>query len=166
MLVLMRRTGLVPLILLAYPILEIVVFILVGGAIGVLKTVLLILAAVVLGVVLIRSSGLALLSRLRADMAGGRAPEQALVASAMTAIAGVLLIVPGFISDVAGLLLLLPPLQRMAAARMAAGVTIVGAGRPHRPADVVDLDPEDYARRPDPSSPWRGRDEPPTLGPG
>jgi UPF0716 protein FxsA len=165
MLVPMRRTGLVPLILLAYPILEIVVFIIVGGAIGVLKTVLLILAAVVLGAVLIRSSGLSLLSRLRADMSGGRAPEKALVSSAMTAIAGVLLIVPGFISDVVGLLLLLPPLQHMAAARMAAGVMIVGEARPRRPADVVDLDPEDFARRPDPSSPWRGGDGPPSLGP-
>lgn len=162
----MRLTGLVPLLFIAYPILEIVVFIVVGGAIGVLPTVLLILAGIVAGAALMRLSGLRLLAGLRSDMAAGRRPERPLVAGAMTALAGLLLILPGFISDAVALLLLLPPLQRLAADRVAAGVTIVGAGRgPAGPArdGVVDLDPEDFHRSSDPSSPWRPNDGPPAI---
>jgi UPF0716 protein FxsA len=153
----------VPLLVLAYPILEIVVFILVGQAIGVLWTVLLILAGVVVGATMVRASGFALLTRLRADMAAGRAPERAVAASAMTAIAGVLFILPGFISDAVGLLLLLPPLQKLVASKMSGGVSIVRGGARVRP-DVVDLDPTDYARGSDPASPWR-KDGPPSIGP-
>ncbi len=162
----MRLSGLVPILLLAYPIVEIVVFIQVGGAIGVLPTVALILAGVLLGALLIRLSGLRLLAGLRAEMAAGRRPERELVAGAMTAVAGLLIILPGFVSDFVGLLLLLPPLQRLAADRLVAGVTIVGGGldaRP-RPRDgVVDLDPDDFERRPDPDSPWRGDGDPPAI---
>lgn len=162
---LIRLSPLVPLLILAYPILEIVVFILVGQAIGVLWTVVLILAGVVVGAAMVRASGFALLTRLRADMAAGRTPERAMVASAMTAIAGVLFILPGFISDAVGLLLLLPPLQKALAARMSGGVTIVRGGVRARP-DVVDLDPADYERGADPASPWRGAKEPPSIGKG
>jgi UPF0716 protein FxsA len=162
----MRLQGLVPLLILAWPILEIVVFIVVGGAIGILPTVLLVIAGVVLGAVLLRVSGLALLSRLRTDVASGHAPERAMVSGAMTAIAGVLLIVPGFVSDAVALLLLLPPVQNALAARLAGGITIVGADVRPAPPDGVDLDPDDFARKPDPSSPWRDGNEPPMVGRG
>jgi UPF0716 protein FxsA len=86
-----------------------------------------------------------------------------MAASAMTAIAGLLLIIPGFITDALALLLLLPPVQKAVAARMSGNVTVVGgAWRPARP-DVVDLDPDDFARKPDGSSPWRGDGDPPLI---
>lgn len=162
----MKLSGLAPLLILAYPILEIVAFIQVGGAIGVLATVLLILGGILLGAGLLRISGLKLLAGLRADMAAGRRPERALVGGAMTAIAGILLILPGFISDVVGLLLLLPPLQSIAASKVASGMTIVTAATQAtraRADGVVDLDPDDFERQPDPASPWRGDGDPPAI---
>jgi UPF0716 protein FxsA len=162
----MRRTGFAPLVFLAWPILEIVAFVEVGGAIGALATVALVIAAALAGLALIRSSGMRLIDGLRRDLAAGRAPERALVGGTFTAIAGLLLIVPGFVSDLAGLLLLLPPVQRLVAARLAASVTVVGGEAfrgPARRDGVVDLDPDDFSRRPDPSTPWRGGGEPPAI---
>jgi UPF0716 protein FxsA len=165
----MTRSGLVPLLILAYPILEIVVFIQVGGAIGVLSTLLLILGGIVIGVALVRATGLRLLQGLRNDLAAGGRPEQRIVGGAMTALAGVLLIMPGFISDVVGLALLLPPVQRFVAGRIAAGITVVGGGtvatstQPQPGGGVVDLAPEDFERRPDEGSPWRSDGTPPVI---
>jgi UPF0716 protein FxsA len=165
----MTRSGLVPLLILAYPILEIVMFIQVGGAIGVLPTLLLILGGIVIGIALVRTTGLRLLQGLRNDLAAGGRPEQRIVGGAMTAIAGVLLIAPGFISDAVGLALLLPPVQRLIAGRIAAGITIVGTGTVRTggptqpPGGVVDLAPEDFERRPDQGSPWRSDGTPPAI---
>jgi UPF0716 family protein affecting phage T7 exclusion len=109
-----RRATWLGTALLAVPILEIIVAIQVQRRVGTTVTILMLLAACAAGTVIVRRVGLQALRRLPAPgreqsrAASGRpAPDAALLV-----LAGVLLIVPGFVTDAAGLLLLLPPVRR------------------------------------------------------
>lgn len=93
---------------LAYIVAEILVFIAVAQAIGVLWAILLSLATSVLGVVLVRRQGLSALRQLRSDVNARRMPAAALGNTITIAIAGLLLILPGFITDAIGLILFIP----------------------------------------------------------
>lgn len=143
--------------LLSLPLIEIAVLILVGSHIGVLATIGLIIATGFLGMLLLRIQGFAVLSRIRSEMDRGHLPDKSLADAAMIALAGLFLIIPGFVSDIIGLLLFLPPVRSLIRAAIGRRVTIVRQSRPGRP-DVVDLDPEDYRRTdgdPGGPSPWR-----------
>jgi UPF0716 family protein affecting phage T7 exclusion len=105
--------------LLLLPILELAVLIQVGGHIGVGRTLLLLLAGGVAGSLVLRQVGAAAIRRLTA--ASGRGPTAVPVPpaagrppaeTALVIVAALLLIVPGFLSDVAALVLLLPPVRR------------------------------------------------------
>ena len=98
---------------LAWPFAEIVVFVLVGDQIGWGWTFLLLLAAVVAGVLLLRFSNQATIMSIQNAMVKGRLPENALFDSAFLTIAAFLLILPGFISDLIAIALLIGPLRRM-----------------------------------------------------
>ena len=167
-----------PLLILLLPILEIAGFIVVGDAIGVLPTIGLVVVTAVVGVMLVRREGLRLLREIQIDLDAGRVPADKLVAGAALALAGLLFLMPGFLTDIAAVLLILPPVRKALGAwiRRHAVVTTstwrTAAGRPGRGPQpgVVDLDPDDFSRKADPSSPWRGDDrgsggEPPALGP-
>ncbi len=154
------RFLLLPILLL--PLIEIAVLILVGSSIGVLATIGLIIFTGFLGMVLLRIQGFAVLAKIRADMERGQTPDKSLADAAMIALAGVFLIIPGFVSDIIGILLFLPPVRSMIRSAIGRRVTIVRSGASIRP-DVVDIDPADY-RRTDPGadlsspslpSPWR-----------
>ena len=172
---------LVLLLLIGLPLIEIAVFVIVGGEIGALTTILLTVATAIAGTVMLRLQGLSLITRMRGEMDAGRVPESDLVEGTLMVVASVLLLIPGFVTDAIGLLLFIPPL-RAALARVAvrnAQVTIVGAQtrgpgmRPDR--GVVDLDADDWRdvdtgagpRRDD--SPWipdaRNPDDPTGSGP-
>lgn len=102
----------------------------VAGWIGVGPTLLLLVGAAVLGVYLVRREGLSVMRRANAEMAAGRMPTGSLVDGALVLIGGCCLIVPGFVSDLFGLVLLLPPtravLRRAAERWMERRVTAVG----------------------------------------
>ncbi|MEM0908221.1 MAG: FxsA family protein, partial [Pseudomonadota bacterium] len=112
---------------LGFPIAEIAVFIMVGSAIGVLPTIALIILSAVLGLTLLRNRGLSALSRVRADLENDRVPADALAEAMSVAIAGILLIIPGFITDTIGLLLLLPGVRRGLGRKMSRSTTFVDA---------------------------------------
>lgn len=97
------------LLLLLVPIAELYVIIQVGQAIGALPTIGLLILSSVLGAVLLRAQGRLVWRRFRGALSAGRAPAREVVDGALVVFGGMLLIVPGFISDVFGLLLLLPP---------------------------------------------------------
>jgi UPF0716 protein FxsA len=131
---------------LALPLLEIVVFVLVAAAIGLGAAFALIVALSVLGALVIRYGGAAHISRVRVALGENRLSAlQADGSGAMTVIAGILLLVPGFITGAVGLLMLITPLRRLvtgaAGRRSAAG----GAANDN----VVDLAPEDWQQVPD-----------------
>jgi UPF0716 protein FxsA len=138
---------------------EIAGFILVGRTLGVLPTLGLVLLGMVGGLSLLRAHGLATLLKVRAETEAGRLPARPLAEGAILALGAILIIVPGFLTDIAGLVLLVPwvreRLWRLLRARLDAAIVrppVNGAG------GVVDLDREDYARRPRSDSPWRRLD--------
>jgi len=100
------------LLILLLPILEIVGFIQVGDWIGAGPTIGLLLLSAMLGVFLVRHRGLASLTRAQTAAAQGQAPIGAVLDGFCEVVAGILLIIPGFLTDLLGLLLLIRPLRR------------------------------------------------------
>ena len=126
---------------LAVPVIEIAIFIQVGGLIGVWPTLGLVLLTAIMGTMLVRSQGAQALVRLRQSMADLTDPSEALAHGAMILFAGALLLTPGFFTDLLGFALLIPPL-RLAAFRWLRGrVRMKGfsmgsmAGQPRPTAD-------------------------------
>jgi UPF0716 protein FxsA len=91
------------------PIVEIYVIIQVGQAIGALWTVLLLIADSVIGARLLTWQGRTAWRRFQEAVAAGRIPHNEVLDGVMIVIGGTLLLTPGFVTDVFGLLLLLPP---------------------------------------------------------
>jgi UPF0716 protein FxsA len=104
--------GAFVLVFVAFPLIEIAVLIKVGEAIGFWPTMLLLIAAAFLGSIVIREQGLSVVGRAFDAMREGRLPLEPMLDSYVVIMAGLLLIIPGFISDVIGLLLLIAPLRR------------------------------------------------------
>ena len=90
---------------------EIAAFVAVGRAIGVLATLALTAASMLAGGILVRVLGVDALRRAEASLARGESPVGAVFDAAAVALAGVLLILPGFLSDGLALLLLIRPLR-------------------------------------------------------
>ncbi|TBU96246.1 membrane protein FxsA [Stutzerimonas kirkiae] len=101
------------LLFLLFPLAELAVLIKVGSSIGVLATILLLILSGMAGVLVMRLAGFATAWRMRERMARGELPEKEMLQGALLAVAGGLLILPGFISDLIALLILLPFTRRM-----------------------------------------------------
>lgn len=101
-----------------FPLLELALLIAVGSHIGVLATLLLVIASALAGSLLLRSAGLVTALRAREQLAHGEMPEQAMLDGLMLALAGGLLLLPGLISDALALLCLLPVTRRSLLARL------------------------------------------------
>jgi UPF0716 protein FxsA len=110
----------VVLVLIGVPVIEVFVFIEVGRAIGWLPTVVLLLGTSVLGAQLLRIRGRLAIERLSLAVSEHRAPAPAQTAidGALGFLGCVLLIVPGFVTDLLGALLVLPPIRRRAGRRI------------------------------------------------
>ena len=102
----------VPFLLLSIPLVEIALFVVVGDAIGLWATLAATLTAAIVGVVLIRSRGLAAVRHLRPGATMQAVPLASVVQGATMVMAGMLLLIPGFLTDLLGLSLLLPPVRR------------------------------------------------------
>jgi UPF0716 protein FxsA len=107
------------------PVAEIYVIIKIGGAIGVLPTIALLILDGLLGAALLRSQGRAAWRRFNEALAAGKIPAREVFDGAMVIMGGALLITPGFITDIFGLLLLIPPSRAM----LRGIVTKIGLGR-------------------------------------
>ncbi len=145
------------------PLIEIAVFILVGSAIGVLPTVALTILTAVAGTALLRHQGFSLLARMQSEMDAGRVPGEDMMHGAMIVLAGLLLLLPGFVTDCIGLLLFIPPVRSAIGAFIVSrgGITIItphgrrAGGRPGGPNGgsgrqsdrVVDLDESEWSPR-------------------
>lgn len=99
------------LIFLAVPLIEIALFIQVGGLIGLWPTLGIVILTAILGTYLVRSQGLAELQRLRNSFNDLRDPTEPLAHGAMILISGALLLTPGFFTDGVGFALLAPPVR-------------------------------------------------------
>ena len=148
---------LLPLVLLfiVVPIAELAVIIQVGQAIGVWWTIALLIADSVLGSLLMRSQGRAVWRRFNDAMHAGRPPAREVLDGVLVIFGGALLLTPGFLTDVLGLILLIPPtralvrtvLARRLAHRMVVSMTsprMARSGSRHDDdgkGSAVDVDP-------------------------
>ncbi|HVF20600.1 MAG TPA: FxsA family protein [Mycobacteriales bacterium] len=98
---------------LVVPIAELYVIVQVGQAIGVLETIGLLLAVAFVGSWLVKREGLRTWSAFLAAMREHRVPAKEVADGALVILGGALLLTPGFVSDVVGLLLVLPPTRAL-----------------------------------------------------
>jgi UPF0716 protein FxsA len=96
---------------LAVPLIEIALFIQVGGAIGLGWTLAIVVATAVLGAMLVRTQGVLALDELRRSFNEMRDPSEPLAHGAMILFSGALLLTPGFFTDALGFLLLVPAVR-------------------------------------------------------
>jgi UPF0716 protein FxsA len=132
------------------PIVELYVIIQVGEAIGVLPTLALLLADALLGSLLLRYQGRGAWRRFNAAIEQRRFPAREVADGLMIAIGGTLLLAPGFITDVFGLILLVPPtraiVRRLSRAYFARRFVVIGAagapfgGAPRPPRQDYDYE--------------------------
>lgn len=97
--------------LIAFPVVEITLFIKSAQWMGVVPTILVALAAGAVGLALLRHQGFTLLMRTRSQFELGEMPVGETFDALCLALAGVLLVLPGFFSDILALFLLLPPVR-------------------------------------------------------
>ena len=110
------------------PIVEMYLLIKVGGYIGAWPTIGLVMLTAVIGVALLRVQGLSTLTRGMGRLEGGELPAREMAEGILLAVAGALLITPGFCTDAAGFALLVPAFRGAIARRMLARVVMVGPG--------------------------------------
>jgi UPF0716 protein FxsA len=150
---------LAPLILLfiAVPIVELYVILQVGEAIGVLPTIALLVADSLLGSILMRSQGRLVWRRFNEAVAAGRPPAREVLDGVLVIFGGAFLLTPGFVTDVFGLIFLLPPtramvrrlLVRRLTHRVVSGPIAFGTRRNNRHRDEPRFDVEGTASEED-----------------
>ena len=94
-----------------WPIIEIALFVVIGGEIGVAATILWVILTAFLGMWAMRLQGAAAMIDLQRAIDDFRAPARPLAHGALAMIGGALLVLPGFFTDALGILLLIPPVR-------------------------------------------------------
>ncbi|MCV2882110.1 FxsA family protein [Actibacterium sp. XHP0104] len=131
---------------LAVPLIEIALFVQVGGAIGLWPTLGIVVLTAIAGTTLMRAQGALAMGQIRGSFEQMSDPTEPLAHGAMILIAGVLLLTPGFFTDTVGILLLIPGNRAMAFRWIKSRIhiqTFTTAQPPHRhpgqqPDDVID----------------------------
>ncbi len=131
---------------LVLPLAEIALFVVVGGWIGLWATLAVVVGSGVLGVTILRRIGTPSIDRVRGDLLSPLAER------ALLAVAAMLLILPGFLTDTLGLILLVPLVRRLVVGVLAMRLQAAGAGR-RTDATVIDgefyeIEPETRELRP------------------
>ncbi|HET8820698.1 MAG TPA: FxsA family protein [Thermoleophilaceae bacterium] len=138
------------LLFLLVPVAELYVIYQVGDAIGVLWTFLLLAADSLLGSLLLKSQGRAVWRRFNDNLAQGRMPHREVIDGVLVIFGGAFLITPGFLTDVVGLTLLVPPtravVRRFLVRRLGRRV-MVGGGRRDYDVEGTAREYDDMPRR-------------------
>lgn len=111
------------------PIIEITLLIQVGQIIGAWYTVGLVLLSAFIGVNMLRQQGLATLSRAQLRLDRQEVPGQEMVEGIMLAVGGVLLVTPGFVTDVMGFCCLIPPIRQGLVKLLMSRFTVIAASQ-------------------------------------
>ncbi len=112
------------------PIVEMYLLLTVGGYIGALWTIGLVMLTAVIGVSLLRRQGLSTLLRGQERLAAGQLPADEIAEGLLLAVAGPLLLTPGFVTDGMDFLLLWPAVRRFLAHRLSLNVRVLGPNGP------------------------------------
>lgn len=141
----------------AIPLIEIALFVTVGSWLGLGLTLLIVLGTAALGVVILRGQGQRPVQDLRLALTRGSDPMHALAHGALVVLAAILLILPGFLTDTLGLLLLVPAIRdlvlRLVARRMKAHVIDPRRAGPRHDGVVIDAEFIDLDTGPTPPRP-------------
>ena len=137
------------------PLIEIAFFVVIGNAVGLWPTLAGVLLTAVLGSLILRWQGMQLIGEIRSSMGQGRLPARALADAMMVAIAGVLLLTPGYFTDLMGILLLIPPVRTLIYRFLASRVQVVSAtsstsygfGPRRVEDDTIELGDDEYRPR-------------------
>jgi UPF0716 protein FxsA len=131
----------VALLFLVVPIVELYVILQVAHAIGVLNTIGVLILDSIVGAWLMKREGLGVLRRLQAKLEGGELPGTELVDGFLILFGGALMLTPGFVSDIIGMIAILPPtravLRKVLAKRFRSAVISRSQGTDF--GDVIDL---------------------------
>lgn len=131
------------LVFLVVPLIELFVILQVGDAIGGLNTIALLVVVSVVGGWLMKREGLGVARRVQSALAGGQLPGQDVADGFLILFGGALMLTPGFLTDVFGLALLVPPVRavvrRTLLRRLAARAARAVGGRGSGPAGIIDL---------------------------
>ena len=139
----MPLLGLIVLFIIV-PLLELYVILQVGDAIGAVPTILLLAADSLLGSVLLRSQGRSVWRRFNETLAAGAMPHKEVVDGVLVIFGGAFLITPGFLTDIVGVIFLLPPtralVRRTLMRRLSMRVQFGVERRRRRPAQPGDVE--------------------------
>ncbi len=135
------------LLFIVLPLVEIYVAVLVAHVIGGWQTLLLLAALSIAGIYLTKLAGFGVIARVRRQLAAGQMPTNELIDGALVLTGGVLLVVPGFVTAAAGLLLFFPPTRvgarRLVKRRFTGRITYLRgstqSGYLEGPDDVIDV---------------------------
>ena len=150
----------------AVPLIEIALFISVGGAIGLLPTLAIVIVTAFVGTWLVRSQGGQALRELQTSFNDLRDPSEPLAHGAMILFAGALLLTPGFFTDAVGFALLIPRLRHAAFAALRKRVNVAGfqAGQarrdPRAPHGASTIDGDYFEIDPNAPKPGNGNAKP------
>jgi len=132
---------------LALPLIEIALFIVIGQAIGVLPTLLGIVLTGLIGALVLRWQGLATLREMQIRLQRGEMPARQMGDAMLIGFAGLLLLLPGYFTDLIGLLLLVPWTRELIYRLLARNLKVVEVTTSYRRAgdpELIDLDDGDY----------------------
>lgn len=101
--------GVLVLLFLVVPIIELYIIVQVASGVGIIETIGLLILISVVGAWLVRAQGLTVLRRVQGQLALGNVPGKEMVDGLLILLAGALMLTPGFMTDAFGLLLLIPP---------------------------------------------------------
>ncbi|MDO9142230.1 MAG: FxsA family protein [Methylobacter sp.] len=133
----MKKIQILFLVILIVPFAEIYLLLQIGGIVGVFPTIFLVVFTAALGTWLLRQQGFATFQRFQANLAQGVIPAYEMIEGPIILVGGVLLLTPGFITDMIGFACLIPSLRRRIAQYVIEN-QLVQAGAPFQQAATAD----------------------------
>lgn len=141
-------------VFLAVPLIEIALFVAIGQAVGVVPTLLGVLATAIIGSAIVRVQGGGVIEQIRRTLGRGQLPARSMADGLLIGLAGLLLVLPGYFTDAIGFLLLIPPVRAALYGLLLRHVGVVAPGAPMGPArnrvggdTTIDLDEAEWRKR-------------------
>ena len=100
-------------LIIGWPLIEIALFVTIGGWIGLWPTLAVVVGSALVGVAILRGQGLRNLAQVRSSVSVMQIGAEQIARTVLVVIAAVLLVLPGFLTDALGLVLLVPPVQTL-----------------------------------------------------
>lgn len=95
------------------PLIELIIFLLAGNIIGITETLIIVIGTGILGGVLLKKQGLKAIRNVQVQLNQGIMPGDAILDSFCVLVGGLLLLFPGFLTDIVGVIILFPPTRRI-----------------------------------------------------